>query len=64
MIMKSLSFMRFHETLHLPPLHKASLGSARSSGCGSGTQKPCGTEESHIQKQTVTGLKRDHLTLL
>lgn len=58
MLMKSLDVMPLNETLRvwgLYALHKASLGSARRSGYGSGTQKSCGIEASHIQKQTVTG---------
>lgn len=58
MLTKSLDVMPLNETLRVwgsYALHKASLGSARSSSCGSGTQKSCGIEASHIQKQTMTG---------
>lgn len=58
MLMKSLDAMPLNETLRVwgsDALHRASLGSARSSGCGSGTQKSCGIKASHIQKQTMTG---------
>lgn len=57
MIMASLDFMPFKETLHLPlkvwgsdALHKDSQGSsACSSGCEAGIQKPYGIEAAHIQ---------------
>ena len=71
MIMKSLDFMPCNETLHLPlkvwglfALHKESLGSAGTSGCGAGTWKLCGTEGSHVYKQPIAGPERDPLTFL
>lgn len=67
MMLKGLNFMSFNETLHLPLkvwVYKESLGSAKSSGCGSDTQKVCGSEMSHIQKQPAAGPERHHLMLL